>query len=69
MDDCYATTARLETFMDKNFMGAPKTTKSTKILVLKNCRLYGKLFRRGFIRNVDDQSINTYVCSYTYNYM
>ena len=30
--DCYATTARLEIFMDKNFMGAHKTPKSTKIL-------------------------------------
>ena len=26
----------------KNFVGAPKTMKSTKILVLKNFRLYGK---------------------------
>ena len=31
--------------MDKNFFsGFPKTTKSTKILVLKNFRLYSTLF-------------------------
>ena len=36
--DCYATTARGEIFIDRNFVGA---TKTTKILVLKDFRLYG----------------------------
>ena len=33
--NCYATTARHEIFVDKNFVGAPKTMKSMKILALK----------------------------------
>ena len=44
--NCYAATARLEIFMDKNFMGAPKTTKSTKILILEIFRLYNIFYRQ-----------------------
>ena len=41
--DCCATTARLEIFMDKNFVGAPKVTNSIKILVLEIFWLYSIL--------------------------